>query len=238
MMGGGFVMAPMPMMMPQMMPPPMPMAGAPGYGGAPQGFAPQPPQSGAGFAAAPVAAAAGFAAAAPQAPPPSYAQPTAPQAYVPPAPAAPPPPAAPDEDADDGSPDGVPPWALPDMSNPQERAALLSRMAVIAAADGVVTSQERKLIKKCSKRWGVPFATVEPILKSGSAALQALGSPENPQRFMMGLVAAALIDGKVDRKERMLLDGVAHNMGLDPEVVPGLITAMTEWRNRQAGAQG
>ena len=153
----------------------------------------------------------------------------APQAYAPPA--------APDEEADDGTPDGIPPWALPDMSNPQERAALLSRMAVIAAADGVVTSQERRLLKKCSKRWGVPFATVEPILKSGAAALQALGPPENPQRFMMGLVAAALVDGKVDRKERMLLDGVAHNMGLDPEVVPGLITAMTEWRNRQAGAQ-
>jgi hypothetical protein len=229
MMGGGFVMAPMmPMMMPQM-PPPM-------------GYAPQPPapQAAAGYAppsqAAPMAAA-GFAAAPPQAAPPSYAQPTAPQAYTPPA-AAPVAPAAPDDEPEDGSPDGIPPWALPDMSNPQERAALLSRMAVIAAADGVVTAQERRLLKKCSKRWGVPFATVEPILKSGAASLQALGPPENPQRFMMGLVAAALIDGKVDRKERMLLDGVAHNMGLDPEVVPGLITAMTEWRNRQPGAQG
>ena len=228
MMGGGFMMAPMPMMMPQ-----MPMGGTPGMAGfAPQapGYAPQPP-------AAPQAA--GFAPQAPQpqAPPPSYVQPTAPQAYTPPAAATPPLAAAPDEDADDGTPDGIPPWALPDMSNPQERAALLSRMAVIAAADGVVTAQERRLLKKCSKRWGVPFATVEPILKAGAAALQALGPPENPQRFMMGLVAAALVDGKVDRKERMLLDGVAHNMGLDPEVVPGLITAMTEWRNRQAGAQ-
>jgi uncharacterized membrane protein YebE (DUF533 family) len=54
---------------------------------------------------------------------------------------------------------------------------------------------------------------------------------------MMGLVAAALIDGKVDRKERQLLDGVALNMGLGPDVVPGLITAMVEWKNaRHPGA--
>jgi uncharacterized membrane protein YebE (DUF533 family) len=98
-----------------------------------------------------------------------------------------------------------------------------------------VTREERRLLKKCAKRWDVPFETVEPILTSGVASLQALQNPENPQRFMMGLVAAALVDGKVDRKERRLLDGVAHNMGLADDVVPGLITAMTEWRARQQG---
>jgi uncharacterized membrane protein YebE (DUF533 family) len=151
----------------------------------------------------------------------------------PPAPVA----AAPAADDDEGAgeTDVIPPWALPDMSSAQERGALLARMAVIAAADGVVTREERRLLKKCAKRWGVPFQTVEPILAAGVASLQALEAPENPQRFMMGLVAAALVDGRVDRKERQLLDGVAHNMGLDADVVPGLITAMTEWRNRQAG---
>jgi predicted lipid-binding transport protein (Tim44 family) len=130
----------------------------------------------------------------------------------------------------------IPPWALPDMSSPQERGALLARMAIIAAADGIVTREERRLLKKCAKRWDVPFKSIEPILTSGVASLQALQNPENPQRFMMGLVAAALVDGRVDRKERLLLDGVAKNMGLAPDVVPGLITAMTEWKNRAAGA--
>jgi uncharacterized membrane protein YebE (DUF533 family) len=139
-----------------------------------------------------------------------------------------------DEELED--PNALPPWALPDMSSAQERAGLLARMAVIAAADGVVTPQERRLLKKCAKRWAVPFSTIEPILASGTASTQALQRPENPQRFMMGLVAAALVDGRVDRKERMLLDGVARNMGLDQDVVPGLITAMTEWKNRQASA--
>lgn len=225
--GGGFAMAPMPMMMP-----PMPFGGAPGAGGfAPPapGFAPQPP-------AAPPAAA-GPVPAPPQVAPPSGAEPATPQPQTPAAPPASAP-AGPDDEGDEGVPDAVPPWALPDMSNPQERAALLSRMAVIAAADGVVTPEERRLLKKCSKRWDVPFSTIEPILRSGTAALQALGPPENPQRFLMGLVAAALVDGKVDRRERRLLDGVAHNLGLEPDVVPGLITAMTEWRNRQAGARG
>jgi uncharacterized membrane protein YebE (DUF533 family) len=138
-----------------------------------------------------------------------------------------------DEGPEEGAPT-IPPWALPDMSSPQERGALLARMAIIAAADGVVTRQERRLLKKCSKRWDVPYKTIEPILSSGVASLQALQNPENPQRFMMGLVAAALVDGRVDRKERQLLDGVAKNMGLEPDIVPGLITAMTEWKNRQA----
>ena len=140
-----------------------------------------------------------------------------------------------DEGPEEGAP-AIPPWALPDMSSPQERGALLARMAIIAAADGVVTRQERRLLKKCAKRWDVPYKSIEPILSSGVASLQALQNPENPQRFMMGLVAAALVDGRVDRKERLLLDGVAKNMGLAPDVVPGLITAMTEWKNRAAGA--
>ncbi|MBI5500398.1 MAG: TIM44-like domain-containing protein [Deltaproteobacteria bacterium] len=145
------------------------------------------------------------------------------------------PPPGDEDEAGPAEPEAVPPWALPDMSSPQERSALLARMAVIAAADGVVTRQERRLLKKCSKRWGVPFSSIEPILKSGVASVQAMQSSENPQRFMMGLVAAALIDGKVDRKERLLLEGVAHNMGLPADVVPGLITAMVEWKNAQAG---
>jgi predicted lipid-binding transport protein (Tim44 family) len=207
----------MPMMMPMM--PMQPMR-------PPQAFAPQP-----------------------QALPPqpqAFGQP--PQGYA--APAAPAAPAAmigvagmlaPADDAedDDGPEEGaptIPPWALPDMSSPQERGALLARMAIIAAADGVVTRQERRLLKKCSKRWDVPYKSIEPILSSGVASLQALQNPENPQRFMMGLVAAALVDGRVDRKERQLLDGVAKNMGLEPDIVPGLITAMTEWKNRAAGA--
>jgi len=229
---GGFGRAALPLAMA-----PMPIGGTPGPGG----LAPPAP----GFEPRP--AVVGCAPPAPIAPPPaagpvSAAPPAAAAAAMSPASA----PAlaatsasvGPDDPADEPTPDAVPPWALPDMSHPQERAALLSRMAVIAAADGVVTAEERRLLRRCSRRWGVPFSTIEPILRTGAAALPTLGASENPQRFLMGLVAAALVDGKVDGRERRLLEGVAHNLGLPPDVVPDLITVMTEWRNRQAAARG
>ncbi len=89
-------------------------------------------------------------------------------------------------------------------------------MAAMAAADGVVDANERKLLKMCSERWSVPWANVELALNAGSGLfdkLAARGSAE-AETFMRELVAMALVDGKIDRKERKLLEAAAAHLGL------------------------
>ena len=98
----------------------------------------------------------------------------------------------------------------------EERERLLYLMAAMAAADGVVDANERKLLKMCSERWSVPWANVELALNAGSGLfdkLAARGSAE-AETFMRELVAMALVDGKIDRKERKLLEAAAAHLGL------------------------
>jgi len=124
--------------------------------------------------------------------------------------------------------DDLPGWALPDLSNPRDREALLARMAAVMAADGVVEPRERKLLKSMSKRWRVPYAQVEPILMGRQAAPDA--APTNDQEkglFLLGLVLAALVDGRVDGRERRMIHGVATSMHLPPEAADEMIAAQT-----------
>lgn len=89
-------------------------------------------------------------------------------------------------------------------------------MAAMAMADGVVDASERKLLKMCSERWSVPWANVELALNAGPGLFDKLisrGSAE-AETFLKELVAMALIDGKIDRKERKLLEAAAGHLGL------------------------
>jgi uncharacterized membrane protein YebE (DUF533 family) len=43
----------------------------------------------------------------------------------------------------------------------------------------------------------------------------------------MGLVSAALVDGKVDKKEEQLLLDVSKNLGLEDAFTKNMITTMT-----------
>ncbi len=98
----------------------------------------------------------------------------------------------------------------------EERQRLLYLMAAMAAADGVVDDREKKLLKLCADRWSVPYANVELALSAGPALFDRLiakGSLE-AESFLQELIAMALIDGRIDRKERLLLQQAAEHLGL------------------------
>lgn len=102
----------------------------------------------------------------------------------------------------------------------QERERLLYMMAAIAAADGAVDTPERKLLKLCATRWSVPWKNVEMALSSGSQLFNKLiprGSPE-ASVFMRNLVQMALVDGRVDRKERRMLEAAASHLDVMPQL--------------------
>jgi tellurite resistance protein len=104
---------------------------------------------------------------------------------------------------------------VPDMGDRRERTLLLMRMAAVVIADGVVTKDEMKLLKRAAKRWQVPFEAVAPIL-DGEFDLDVTTTlkPANPNGFFAGLVSAALIDGRIDKRERRLLLDVSRNLSI------------------------
>jgi hypothetical protein len=102
----------------------------------------------------------------------------------------------------------------------QDRERLLYMMAAIASADGAVDASERKLLKLCATRWNIPWQNVEMALNSGEALFGKLlprGSPEAAV-FLRHLVQMALVDGRVDRKERRMLEAAAGHLDLRPQL--------------------
>lgn len=98
----------------------------------------------------------------------------------------------------------------------EERERLVYLMASMAMADGTVDAKERQLLKMASDRWGVPWANVELALNAGPGLfdkLLARGSAE-AEAFLKELVQVALVDGKIDAKEKKLLQAAAGHLGL------------------------
>jgi Tim44-like domain len=97
-----------------------------------------------------------------------------------------------------------------------ERQRLLYTMAAMAAADGGVDDRERRMLKLCAERWGVPYENVEMALKADPALFERLVPPPGPggETFLRSLVQMALVDGKVDRQERRMLEAAAARLGL------------------------
>jgi tellurite resistance protein len=106
-----------------------------------------------------------------------------------------------------------------------ERQRLLYTMAAMAAADGGVDDRERRMLKLCAERWGVPYENVELALKADPALFERLVPPPGPagESFLRSLVQIALVDGKVDRQERRMLESAAARLGLK-ERLPELLT--------------
>lgn len=102
------------------------------------------------------------------------------------------------------------------ITDPEERQRLIYMMAAMAAADGVVDAQERKLLKMCAQRWSVPWANVELAVNAGPALFERLLQKDSKEAeaFLQELVQLALIDGRVDRKERQLLERAAQHLGV------------------------
>ncbi|HET9034832.1 MAG TPA: hypothetical protein VFN45_01455, partial [Myxococcaceae bacterium] len=106
-----------------------------------------------------------------------------------------------------------------------ERQRLLYTMAAMAAADGGVDDRERRMLKLCAERWGVPFENVEVALTADPVLFERLVPPPGPagESFLRSLVQMALVDGKVDRQERRMLESAAARLGLK-ERLPELLT--------------
>jgi uncharacterized tellurite resistance protein B-like protein len=97
-----------------------------------------------------------------------------------------------------------------------ERQRLLYTMAAMAAADGTVDDRERRMLRLCAERWGVPYENVEMALKADPALFERLVPPPGPagEAFLRSLVQMALVDGTVDRQERRMLESAAARLGL------------------------
>ncbi len=99
----------------------------------------------------------------------------------------------------------------------EERERLVYLMAAMASADGEVDDHERQLLELASTRWGVPWANVELALNAPAnrlfERLLQKGSTE-AEAFLRELVQVALADGKIDGKEKRMLEAAAAHVGL------------------------
>jgi uncharacterized membrane protein YebE (DUF533 family) len=50
--------------------------------------------------------------------------------------------------------------------------------------------------------------------------------PSNPEGFFTGLVSAALVDGRIDKKEERLLMDISHNLGIRKSVAEAKMQQM------------
>jgi len=135
------------------------------------------------------------------------------------------------EQYDLSMPSGGMPAFMPDMGDRRERVLLLTRMAAVAVADGVVTKEERHLVKTFAKRWQVPVESVDPILSGEVPVEQAMTIlPADRRGFFTLLIQAALVDGRIDRKERKLLYKVAGDLEMQQSDADELIAQMMSSR--------
>jgi tellurite resistance protein len=109
---------------------------------------------------------------------------------------------------------------VPDVADPRERRILFARMAQLMAADGTIDRRERRLLQMCASRWGIAPEDAEEVLASPPRGDYgaALGV-HAPEWFLAGLVAAALADGRVDARERTLLEHACDALRLPHEVI-------------------
>ncbi len=102
------------------------------------------------------------------------------------------------------------------ITDVHERQRLLYMMAAMASADGVVDERERKLLKLCAERWSIAWDNVEMALTAGPQLFDRLvpkGSVE-AEAFLNGLVQMALVDGRIDKQERRMLEAAAARLGV------------------------
>jgi tellurite resistance protein len=97
-------------------------------------------------------------------------------------------------------------------------------MAAMAIADGTVDAKERALLKMCAERWNVPWQNVELAINAGTKLFDRLVAKQTPEaeHFLRELVSLALIDGKIDRNEKKMLEAAALHLGLSAQL-PALL---------------
>lgn len=120
--------------------------------------------------------------------------------------------------------------AAPPVADREERARLVFLMVDVAKADGAVSDSERRLLKMAADRWSVPWAEVESALDAGHAPSgpPVVKRSAEADAVMRELVAVALVDRKIDPRERKLLYQAAMHLGV--------VSRFEEYLKRQPGA--
>ncbi len=133
--------------------------------------------------------------------------------------------------------DGALASLVPDVADPRERRMLFARMAQLMASDGVIERKERRLLEMCASRWSIPSDQVEQVLANPPQGDYAgpMGV-QSPEWFLAGLVAAALADGRIDNRERALLERACDALQLPREAIDRQVTATSQ--RLAARAQG
>lgn len=111
---------------------------------------------------------------------------------------------------------------LPVWSSRSERIRILQLVAGVARADGHVDASERRLLKQLARRWSVPWDDVEPFLYEEPDAVLAMlddGASERAGAVLRILADAARADGRIDRRERAIIQKTARHLKADPALV-------------------
>ncbi|QDT15435.1 TIM44-like domain-containing protein [Alienimonas californiensis] len=109
--------------------------------------------------------------------------------------------------------DAPPRLAAESLSN---HAELLTAMARMLWADGSLHERERQDLLAFARHHGISEERAERLLEGARDAEPALALPNDPaeaKQMMDALVRAALIDGRLDRRELRLLEQVAARAG-------------------------
>ena len=133
--------------------------------------------------------------------------------------------------------DAPPEWMLPRIADPRERMLLFQQMAAMMVADGQVGRYERRLLTMTARRWAIPEATVDALLKNPPAL--DVGNPGSPapEWFLAGLVSAALADGHIDPRERAMLERACDTMSLSRQVLDSEIRDAQTRQQQQSAPQ-
>lgn len=105
-------------------------------------------------------------------------------------------------------------------ARPAARSELsLAILARIAAADGQIDENERKLLADVGARRGLSDEQVEAVLNSSAVAdveLPVPGDPREANQYLAEMVRASLVDGNISSQEKRLLVLYAQRMNLAP----------------------
>jgi hypothetical protein len=124
-------------------------------------------------------------------------------------------------------------FLVPDIRDPRERMVMFSQMAQMMVSSGLARDEKRLLVE-CGKRWGIPEEVVARAL-SGQLTAQT-GPVASPEWFLAGLVAAALIDGKIDAQEQATLERMCAALNLPPQALEQQIATMRQRMQPTANA--
>ncbi len=129
----------------------------------------------------------------------------------------------------------LPDWLVPDIGDPRERALLFAQMAACMTGDGQpLARKEKRLLRLCAARWSLPEDLVVQVFAQPRAAQAAPIAVASPEYFLAGLIAAALVDGQIDRSERQMLERVCQALRVPPQALDQQIAAYQQ-RMQQAG---